>query len=71
MTLITKKLFARAMLKYNDHIKAIAPAERLLVFHPKQGWEPLCKHVGKPVPSKSFPKTNEGRTTYELFLMLI
>ncbi len=38
-------------------IDTIAP-ERLLVFHPKEGWEPLCNFLGVPVPDAPFPKVN-------------
>ncbi|ALE17045.1 hypothetical protein AMC99_01755 [Altererythrobacter epoxidivorans] len=38
-------------------IDTIAP-ERLLVFHPKEGWEPLCKFLGVPVPPEKFPRVN-------------
>jgi hypothetical protein len=36
---------------------AIAP-ERLLVYEVAQGWEPLCKFLGVPVPATPFPRTN-------------
>src|SRR5690606_32218204 len=38
-------------------IDTIAP-ERLLVFHPKQGWEPLCAFLDVPVPPELFPRVN-------------
>jgi len=38
-------------------IEAIAP-ERLLVFEPSQGWEPLCAFLGVAVPDEDFPRTN-------------
>lgn len=38
-------------------IDTIAP-ERLLVFHPKEGWEPLCKFLGVKVPGEKFPRVN-------------
>ena len=38
-------------------IDTIAP-ERLLVFHPKQGWGPLCEFLGVPVPPEPFPRVN-------------
>lgn len=38
-------------------IDTIAP-ERLLVFHPKEGWEPLCKFLGVDVPTEKFPRVN-------------
>lgn len=45
---------------HNDHIRQLVPQERLLVWHPRDGWEPLCKHLGKPVPKEPVPKLNEG-----------
>jgi hypothetical protein len=38
-------------------IDTIAP-ERLLVFHPKDGWEPVCAFLGVEVPQVKFPKVN-------------
>lgn len=35
------------------------PPEKLLVFEPKQGWEPLCKFLGKPVPDQPFPHVHD------------
>lgn len=34
--------------------------ERLLEFNLDEGWEPLCKFLGKPIPDVAFPKVNEG-----------
>ncbi|KAK4493826.1 hypothetical protein PRZ48_015011 [Zasmidium cellare] len=34
--------------------------ERLLEFQLDQGWEPLCRFLGKPMPDVPFPKINEG-----------
>jgi hypothetical protein len=34
------------------------PAERLLVFSPKEGWAPLCAFLGVPVPAEPFPRVN-------------
>lgn len=34
------------------------PADRLLVFHPRDGWEPLCAFLGVAVPAEAFPKVN-------------
>ena len=38
-------------------VDTIAPG-RLLVFHPKEGWEPLCEFLGVPVPDCPFPRVN-------------
>ena len=37
-------------------IPSIADKHRLLIFEVKEGWEPLCKFLGKPVPDVPFPK---------------
>jgi len=46
-------------------IAGIAP-ERLLVFEPSQGWEPLCAFLGVPVPAAAFPKSNSKEEFWEL-----
>lgn len=46
---------------YTDHIETVKrtiPPERLLVYDVSQGWEPLCKFLGVPVPDVEFPRTN-------------
>lgn len=43
---------------YNQEVIDTIPAERLLVFHPKEGWEPLCEFLGVPVPPEPFPRVN-------------
>ena len=49
---------------YNRHIdwlKEIVPADRLVFFDVKDGWEPLCKALGKKVPDGiAFPRINDG-----------
>ena len=45
--------------KRNEAVVASLPPERLLVFHPKEGWEPLCDFLGVPVPSHPFPRVND------------
>jgi hypothetical protein len=44
--------------RHNAEVKATVPPERLLVYEVKQGWEPLCAFLGKPVPDEPFPRTN-------------
>lgn len=47
--------------KFNEHIeyvKSVVPADRLLVLGLGEGWEPLCKFLGKEIPNEPYPKTN-------------
>ncbi len=53
----------KVFMAHNDAVKASIPASRLLVYEVKDGWEPLCKFVGLPVPADAYPKTN-GRDEF-------
>ncbi|MBV1932017.1 MAG: sulfotransferase family protein [Porticoccaceae bacterium] len=44
--------------KHNALVKATVPAERLLVFDVREGWQPLCDFLEVPVPDEPFPNTN-------------
>jgi len=39
-------------------VKATVPASRLFVHNLGDGWEPLCRHLGVPVPSEPYPSRN-------------
>ena len=43
---------------HNARVKREIPRERLLVVEPGQGWEPLCKFLGVPIPATPYPKVN-------------
>jgi hypothetical protein len=43
---------------HNARVKREIPRERLLVYEPGQGWEPLCKFLGVPTPAAPYPKVN-------------
>ena len=51
-------------LTYDRHIawlKEVVPEDRLVFFDVKDGWEPLCKALGKEVPDGvPFPRINDG-----------
>ncbi len=44
---------------HNEAVKQTVPADKLLVFDVKQGWEPLCAFLGAPVPDEPFPRVND------------
>jgi hypothetical protein len=43
---------------HNAHVRATAPAERLVDWQPGDGWEPICTALGLPVPDNEFPHVN-------------
>ncbi|WP_323801496.1 sulfotransferase family protein [Parasphingorhabdus sp.] len=45
---------------YTKQVKADIPADRLLIFEVKDGWEPLCAFLGKEVPDTDFPHVNDS-----------
>ncbi|ORY80998.1 P-loop containing nucleoside triphosphate hydrolase protein [Protomyces lactucae-debilis] len=45
--------------RHNAYIKEIVPADRLLIFNVKEGWQPLCDFLGVPVPKTPFPHVND------------
>jgi hypothetical protein len=46
--------------RHNEEVRRSIAADRLLVFEAKQGWEPLCKFLGVPVPDAPYPKVNSA-----------
>lgn len=63
---------ARAMYRrHNAMIKRVVPKEKLLIFRWEDGWEPLCKHLGKPVPGIPFPHVNETQAVTEMIQVYI
>lgn len=42
----------------NEKVRDIIAKDRLLVFTPAQGWDPLCKFLNVPVPATAFPKSH-------------
>jgi hypothetical protein len=45
---------------HNEAVKATIPADQLLVFEVKDGYEPLCKFLDVPIPNETFPHLNAG-----------
>jgi hypothetical protein len=44
--------------QHNEKVRKNANPDRLLVWHPSEGWEPICKALGVEVPDEPFPKAN-------------
>lgn len=42
-------------------IRGLVPSQQLLEWKVEDGWEPLCKFLGKEVPhGQAFPRTNDA-----------
>lgn len=63
---MSQEQLAQHFTEHNDMVRATIPADQLLVFEARQGWEPLCKFLDLPVPSEPFPRTNDRVEFWEL-----
>jgi hypothetical protein len=51
----------RVFKEHNQAVQETIPADKLLVFDVKQGWEPLCQFLGVSVPAgEPFPHLNDA-----------
>lgn len=55
-----------AFLRHNAEVRAETPSERLVEWHPGDGWGPLCAALELPEPDAPYPHVN---TTDEFRLM--
>lgn len=53
-----------------ERVRTAVPADRLLEFHPRMGWEPLCEFLGVEVPEEAFPHLNSGSEAMKLEIEL-
>ena len=45
--------------RHNELVRRTIPADRLLVFRVTEGWGPLCRFLGKQIPRRPFPRSND------------
>jgi hypothetical protein len=57
--------FGKLMERYNQSVIDYVPADRLLVWDPKQGWEPMCEFLGVAVPDEPLPHVNDTNSFKE------
>jgi hypothetical protein len=51
--------FIAAFARHNSQVQARVGPDRLLVYDVTEGWEPLCRFIGAPVPDEPFPNVND------------
>jgi hypothetical protein len=44
--------------RHNAEARRTAPPQRLLEWQATEGWKPVCRTLGQPVPDQPFPWTN-------------
>lgn len=53
-------------IEHYEYIRSIVPKENLLEHRSQDGWEPLCKFLGKPIPNEPYPCVNQGDGAFRL-----
>lgn len=56
--------------RWNQEVKEYVPADRLLVWEVKEGWEPLCRFLNVAVPDAPFPRLNDAESFRERFMTM-
>ena len=59
-----REITIEAARRHNEAVIAETPADRLLIYEPGDGWEPICERLELPIPDTPFPHVN----TREQFL---
>ncbi|KAH7125811.1 P-loop containing nucleoside triphosphate hydrolase protein [Dactylonectria macrodidyma] len=54
------KYLKPAYARHNKYVRGAVPSEQLLEFKLSDGWEPLCRFLGKEVPNVPFPHVNDS-----------
>jgi hypothetical protein len=44
--------------RYVQEVQSNVPPERLIEWHPGDGWTPICKALDLPEPEEPFPHVN-------------
>ncbi len=57
--------------RHNETVRQVIPKDRLLVFQPSDGWEPLCGFLGVRVPDAPYPKVNTTEDFQQLFKQVV
>jgi hypothetical protein len=55
--------------RWNQEVIDTVPSDRLLVWHPKDGWEPLCELLELPVPEAPLPNVNDTENFQKNLIM--
>ena len=64
-----EKRMAETMEQWNQSVIDGVPEDRLLVWHPKDGWEPLCELLDVPVPDGPVPNVNDTENFQKNLIM--
>jgi hypothetical protein len=64
-----REQMAAEMNRWNQEVIDTVPSERLLVWYPTDGWEPLCEFLEVPVPDGPVPNVNDTENFQKNLIM--
>ncbi|KAF2874006.1 hypothetical protein BDV95DRAFT_592155 [Massariosphaeria phaeospora] len=56
----TEPVTTKTHYNHIEYLKRVVPPQKLVFYSVKDGWEPLCKALGKELPDMPFPRINDG-----------
>jgi hypothetical protein len=54
-----------AFRRHGESVRALIPADQLLIHEVSHGWEPLCRFLDVPVPNGPYPRSNNHKEFWE------
>ena len=55
----SREIAEKVFQAHNNEVIEFVPKKRLLVYEVKDGWEPLCSFLDRPIPEETFPHLNK------------
>jgi len=69
--LATKENTIRVYNVWTEEVKRTVPENKLVIFQPQMGWEPLCKFLDVPIPNQPFPQANDRGTMSKMLYIYL
>ncbi|KAL0571954.1 hypothetical protein V5O48_010006 [Marasmius crinis-equi] len=60
----------KRMDEHNEYVKEVTPPSNFHMMELSEGWAPLCKVLGKPIPDEPFPRANDAEAVQGLELQI-
>lgn len=62
----SKEVAKEVFEKHIEDVIAFVPKDKLLVFEPSEGWQPLCEFLNRPIPEEDFPHLNKKENFHQM-----
>lgn len=66
---LSSSILRKVYREHKANVMMNAPKDRMITYSVKEGWEPLCKFLGTPIPDIPFPHKNPGGSVIDEFMV--